>query len=49
MLKTRDNNGTELFVPEVPSYEDADAANLAEDAQVLYYNETTGKFMVTTA
>lgn len=48
-LKTRASDGTELFVPEVPSYANATAANTAEDAQVLYYNVATGKFMVTTA
>lgn len=49
MLKTRTANSVEKFVPEVLSYADQTAANAAEAAQVLYYNVSTGKFMVTTA
>jgi hypothetical protein len=48
-LIVQDNRGIEAVVAAVPSYLDQTAANAAEAAQVLYYNQSTGKFQVTTA
>ena len=43
------SDGTEKYIPTVPAYADQTAANAALAANVLYYNEDTGLFQITTA